>query len=367
MKNWTFTYFKFIIFELSKAHIHQKLLKGSTLINNALEVLSKASPSKELLEIQQAMKDLNLAELEVDVSSPQLLFNEDLIALRKAVGMDTTNGTVSITTTTQNGGADVEKLKTLETENSKLRELLIEAKTELSKLPPIPPPVSPVVPIKQADIVKEGNIDQATLDNMTSKIKAEAAANLANEIQKVKSESKLNFECEITKIKQDAEQKLATKEAELTKIRNEMKEMELKFDAEKEEMMEVAAQEIDEIEKKKNDETDQVSAEKALIQKNLDDSISQISMLKKRVQVTSTKSTALIKNYQGFSSSIKTDLQNMKYEMQSMLSGKLLGKLQKAENMIRDVEEKYRNEMMERKKLHNLVIELKGNIRVFMR
>ena len=100
--------------------MHKKLSAASELVNRAVDV-SKSDP--KLAEIKTAFQELKLSEIQVDVTSPQLLFNEDLAVLRKAVGSGGGGG--------GGGGEDSERVASLEQENTNLRELLQQAKIEL--------------------------------------------------------------------------------------------------------------------------------------------------------------------------------------------------------------------------------------------
>jgi hypothetical protein len=63
----------------------------------------------------------------------------------------------------------------------------------------------------------------------------------------------------------------------------------------------------------------------------------------------------------------KRDLDDFGSTIQALMSRGLLTRIKKVEEDVRVAYGKYHKEMAERKRLHNLVQELKGNIRVFMR
>lgn len=60
-------------------------------------------------------------------------------------------------------------------------------------------------------------------------------------------------------------------------------------------------------------------------------------------------------------------LVEMKKVAASLFTESVMGKLQESAKLLNAMTVKYKKEQMERKKLHNVIQELKGNIRVYMR
>ena len=143
--------------------------------------------------------------------------------------------------------------------------------------------------------------------------------------------------------------------------------METKFEAEKEEMMEAMAQEVDDIEKAKETQRQTMQAEKDTLQKQVAASSTTTKAVRANVAGIARKMAAVKDANKQAAAAVKRDLQEMKQEMAMSLSGMLLTRTRKLEEMLKDVQEKFRKESLERKKLHNTIQELKGNIRVYLR
>ena len=170
---------------LLKAHLHKKLSAARDLVAKAVD----ATRDPTLSEIKNALLELRLDEIQVDVTSPQLLFAEDLAALRKLAGGITSSNGSGGGVSSGNGG-DPERLHSLESENANLRELLQQARMEL---------------MSKGESAGGGGIDQAALQKEIDTVKAEMT--------------------------RQADQRV--------------KELEAKFEAEKDENLDMLAQEID--------------------------------------------------------------------------------------------------------------------------
>ena len=158
-------------------------------------------------------------------------------------------------------------------------------------------------------------------------------------------------------------------------------ETEERLEAEKEEMIEAMAQEVDELETTKD-------AEIAVLQKDLADTSERIAVLTRarmaaedQLRKASQSNNRLKQNLAQVTDSVKTlqdshrslaasSLQQMtefKQSFKGMFAGGLIGRLKSMQREMGSINERYMKEMMERKKLHNVIQELKGNIRVYMR
>lgn len=164
-----------------------------------------------------------------------------------------------------------------------------------------------------------------------------------------------------------------------------IKETETRMEAEKEEMMEAVSQEIDEIEKTKQAELATLdrtrSAEVAASKQELAAAVAERARLEGQlVKVQSASSVisggmvTLIRKMRVLSADYKRGMEANKQEMADMrgsfktlLGASLVGKLRALDDSLKLVTSRYMKEMAERKKLHNAIQELKGNIRVFMR
>lgn len=110
-----------------------------------------------------------------------------------------------------------------------------------------------------------------------------------------------------------------------------------------------------------------VEAEKKKLEATVAKLTKSTSTLNKSMASIGAKSLAVQKQYARLSETTKGDLSEMQSMIKSQLSGALLGKLAETSNRMKDLNVRYQRELKERKRLHNLVQELKGNIRVFMR
>ena len=165
------------------------------------------------------------------------------------------------------------------------------------------------------------------------------------------------------------------------KIQETITETEARLEAEKEEMIEAMAQEVDELETKKD-------AEIAQHQKDLEAAQERITALTKAKQMAEDRARAVLqskdrlrqdlKRVQDGTRFLKDDYQKLvtittqqineyKQSMKSQLSGGLLGRVKALLKELNTANEKFNKEYQERKKLHNIIQELKGNIRVYMR
>jgi len=359
-----------------KAHLHSKLEAGTSLVAKAVEILANAGSAKDdkILDLKRALKALKLEEIEVDVTSSQLLMSEELALLRNA-----TNGLMP----SQNGN-NSDRMKGIETENSDLRGLLEQAKLELSKV--------------------SGNSSTSKSPASSTKDQAQIQS-ITKELEKVNSiikDKDLIINQQLKKIETlengsirpvvttDTEEvktlhariKLMEKDAEIAKSESSNQlAVNAQLEKEKEEMEEEMALELDEIEKSKDAEKALIigeklilqnnlaliTGEKQILQSNLTESNTITRTISGKLANIKTKSTSLVVSQKDLAVATKNDLNIMKQAMFTLLDGSLMGRLKGMEEALATSDLRYRKEMIERKKLHNMVQELKGNIRVYMR
>ena len=138
-------------------------------------------------------------------------------------------------------------------------------------------------------------------------------------------------------------------------------------EAEKEEMMSAMAQELEETEEKHTEEMAAITKENKKLSKSL-------SKYKSSSKVFSTGLLPVQKNVASLSAAqkslatlIKEEMQVTLKEVSSQFGSSLIRKLKQSDQRFVEITIKWKKEMSERKRLHNVVQELKGNIRVFMR
>lgn len=121
---------------ISDSIIQQSLLFGK--LNQAKTIVSKTlllvdnSQSREIIELRDALKSLNINDIEVDVTSTKLMMNEELAILRNSTHLqrDKVSGS-SRKDSSERSSDEISKIMKLEEENSKFRELLEQSSKEL--------------------------------------------------------------------------------------------------------------------------------------------------------------------------------------------------------------------------------------------
>jgi kinesin family protein C2/C3 len=181
----------------------------------------------------------------------------------------------------------------------------------------------------------------------------EAAAKLKSELGKLRAELTDAFAAE--------------KESVVT-------EVETRMEAEKEEMMEALAQEVDDVESSKNEEIEGLKARAEQLASNA-------KRAEDRLVAVKQSSGAIISGMRGASDEVlalkrekeqlkqltKQQMNEMKQAIKASFGGALMGKMKAMNDDLSFMTVKYNKEFEERKKLHNVIQELKGNIRVYVR
>jgi len=211
----------------------------------------------------------------------------------------------------------------------------------------------------------------------------------------------------LEKVNKEAAQALSKKTEELNALMaQKIKELE----TEKEEMMEAVSQEIDEVEKAKLSELEAMEKSKSIVASELAAKVSALAELEKtraselaaleksksdeiaslKADKTKAEETmgklrnsskvvtggmvamgkkmkAISAEYKKNTASMRAELNEYKSSIKTQLGGALVGKINSMQEQLQKVNGWYLKELAERKKLHNVIQELKGNIRVFMR
>jgi len=146
-----------------------------------------------------------------------------------------------------------------------------------------------------------------------------------------------------------------------------------RLEAEKEEMMEAMAQEIEEIESTKAQEFAELTQTIETLTKTVETGEARITALTASTTILTANLTTLssaARTLRSENAASRAKTQSEMGEMGVCMAGTktaLLGRLGGMQEQLDTALTRYRKEMQERKKLHNIIQELKGNIRVFMR
>jgi kinesin family protein C2/C3 len=401
-----------------KKFVHEKIVSATKVVNDGMDIIFRTNNNDpQLLQIKAAIAALKMDDLVVDPGTFQILMKEELEQLTHVV-----NGTVSVNNNGNNNNngvtspvsvvespESVAKVKALEQDNNNLRELLKEAQASLTKSQAAwqaasnkqatPPPLPPVadnsaelaeLKSKVADLTKKLNDAQTqitakdkeiatlstSLSDRNKELSAAGAAkasdadmarSLQAEVAKMKADVS-TLETELKKSKKEAEERLAAKTRELTSQSNEkVAEMEKKLEDSREEMMDAMAQEVEAIEKQNQVEKDALAAEKSKLEVALSKSRNSRQVILSGVAGVSGQVHSLAREHKNIAASTKEQLNDMKAVLRSQLNDGVMFKLRDVMGQLSTANARYRKEMAERKRLHNLVQELKGNIRVFLR
>ena len=115
-----------------------KLNQAKTIVSKTL-LLVDNSQSRDVIELRDALKSLNINDIEVDVTSTKLMMNEELAILRnsthdtKHLSQPAKVSGINGNDFTERSSGGQSKIMKLEEENSQLRELLKQSKKELQQ------------------------------------------------------------------------------------------------------------------------------------------------------------------------------------------------------------------------------------------
>lgn len=151
-------------------------------------------------------------------------------------------------------------------------------------------------------------------------------------------------------------------------------ELEKRLETEKEEMMEALAQEVEDVEKRLNDdknqltaENERLAAERATMAKSFGAMKNSNRMIISKLGQVKSSARELGLSKNRLSEEVKKYFTDFKSDLRTQFSQPVMFKLRGIDAHIGELKKKYKREMMERKKLHNVIQELKGNIRVYLR
>jgi kinesin family protein C2/C3 len=400
-----------------KKFVGDKIAAATKVVDGGMDIIFRTNNNDpRLLQIKTDIAALRLDDLHVDPSTFQTMMKEELDVLSRSVnGTLPTNGSVSSGNSSAQVGAAVDsaetlaRIKTLEQDNTSLRELLKEAQASLTKsqaawqqqqapksavMPPPPPTADNSAAIadlqskiselqgKLADTNTQlANKDKEiaslskALSDRTNELNsalakasdADLARSLQGEVSKMKSDV-ASLESELKKARKEGEERVAAKQREMTALTTEkVAEMEKKMEESREEMMDAMAQEVEAIEKQNLAEKETLNTEKSKLEVALSRSKNSRQVILGGVAGLNGKVGALSREQKNILAATREQLNDMKMVLRTQLSDGVMYKLREVTNALTVANTRYRKEMAERKKLHNLVQELKGNIRVFLR
>lgn len=411
-----------------KSSLQGKISNGAALVKKSIDALSTLGGSGNAVieELKVGLTALKLHELDVDTAAAEVELREEIAILRNEIDRIETGSSPSPIPPPKSSSApvppppgaaaiapppvaasmsaeDIARLKSLENENTSLRGLLKEAQTELSN--------------SKGAILQAASGDASKYESQIAQLRAqlkqaetEAAAKLASVEQSMKAAAsgKGGMEAEVARLNadltkaqatlekasKDAAEMLAKRTSELStsneqtvkKVTTELNalmaqkvaETEARLESEKEEMMEAVSQEIDEIEKAKVSELAALEtktgaelaalrAEKARVEEQLVKAKSGSQVISAGMVKLQIKIKLLAADYKKCCAASKAELNEFKSGIKSQIGGALVGKLNYLQEQLKVINGRYLKELAERKKLHNAMQELKGNIRVFMR
>lgn len=350
----------------------------------------------QVKELKASLSRLNLDELHVDQVATRLALQDEVTQLQAAIengGVlpasyakpQAPAGPVSNPANDAKLAEQAETIKTLEADNQKLRDLLRDAKGEISAQAAKPTGFADVDRLtKELAKVKESlsaaELQISTKDSQISSMRAELES--TKKLVSFEQAAKENSTAEVSKLNArlaelEAQHAQALQNANSTvgarvKEANEAAERKLKdtihmYEQEKKELEDAMAAEIEEIENSKE-------SEKAALQAEVDKRERQMVSMRK-LNATLTKSLGQLKvqlkevmrSMQSLTGNSRKDLTDFGKAIRAEYSALITQRLRAVAMENKEMRDKYIREMMERKKLHNIIQELKGNIRVYMR
>ena len=164
------------------------------------------------------------------------------------------------------------------------------------------------------------------------------------------------------------------KAAEEEKLAAQSEEIEARMEAEKEEMIDAMAQEVEELETSKDEEIEGLNAslaaadaDKTRAEEQLRKVSQSSTMIVSELKRVASTARSLKQEQVDVAAMSKQQLNEMKQSIKSQFGNQIVTKMKVLNKEVASIAERYNKEVIERKKLHNMIQELKGNIRVYMR
>ena len=386
-----------------KQYCHKKLTDGAELMKETINLLKHSdADDRKVTDLKRKLEQLKLDELEVDVESAKLFMSYEMKALKDSIeNSETLLPTPPVENKNSGDNNIPSAVKALEADNAKLRDLLEKAKAEIVSLAKAAsktdgkamPPAPPTGESSSEDSEKVRSLETTIAEKDTQIKRLELVCIQLEEEKDSVNKHRANTEsAEVGRLKASLDnlqskydEAIADYEAKITRIQQKTQEsqsdMETRLETEKEEMMEAMAQEVEEVEKQSKEQI-------AIYERKLKDKDAMLEEYEKKMKGMITQldkatsgQNSMIKGFgkvKGNFSEIKKAKKNLIDETKISLSAlsasitkeigaSLKSKLKSVNDALKEATTRYKKEMTERKKLHNMVQELKGNIRVYMR
>ena len=292
------------------------------------------------------MTALKLNELEVDVSSTQIMMHEELSILRGIVDSGVNN--VLKTPSSNNNNSDNPRVQTLETENLSLRSLLQEAQNQLASNKTsvanntgnnsISNENKKIIDDLQAKVIhletqlKDKDSKISAKDDELKILKASSSENATAkglEIELLRSQKEVStLKDQLTSMSKDFELKLQTKVKELTVLGDKrVEETQEKAEADKEEMMEALSQEVEAVEEQKKQEIDVLTVQIKSLESSLETTRGSKQKQVKVLLTVNQQLKNLMKAQRTVSNETKRELGDLQNTMNALFSGSLVRRL----------------------------------------
>lgn len=197
---------------------------------------------------------------------------------------------------------------------------------------------------------------------------AAASKEAAEKLKKADVDAAEKLKSALDKLREDMRGEFDKEKGEV------VKEVEARMEGEKEELMDALAQEVDDVESAKNAEIQTMKTSLDELQTTAANAEQKLAVVRQSsgaifagMKNTGAELAALAKEKDNLKMTTKQQLNEMKQMIKASFGGALLGKIKAVNDDLSFMTAKYHKEFEERKKLHNLIQELKGNIRVYMR
>jgi kinesin family member C2/C3 len=361
-----------------KLYLHGKLVAVKMIVEESLQVIRKNSGrNPQLHQLGKELEELHIEDLEVDEAVAAVEAREEVAVIKKALsGVMDENVSVKViekgNDPPSSGSASNEEVVNLKTENEKM-------KSEIETLRGL---------LREAQGTLQSMKDSSTTQDSSVATAESKALALAKEIASLKSQLSerdvqiSDLKSHVSRLEKSVEDASSGAGAAVSSMKTEYeekmalqaKEFENRLETEKEEMMEAMAMEVEDVEKQMKANSDAAEAEKRLLNTEifelrnaLDKAQAGSSNLVTGLQNAGRYMVALKGDHRSLAKTIKKDLVSVTDELKATFGKAVLTRMKGILKDYDDLVIRYRKEIAHRKKLHNQIQELKGNIRVYMR